>query len=136
MDKRIDNHSAVADRRQWVQGFNDLMIKMWQEQIIALGVIDTSSLYRSVKIVKSQANDTVTEVMLGYSFNEYGIYVDRGTGRETPRGNPGDIGREKRRVPRPWFSKKFFKSYYSITRYFARSLGEEFCAAIPQILTS
>lgn len=35
------------------------------------------------------------EVGLSQSFLEYGLWQDFGTGKEIPRGNHGDIGREK-----------------------------------------
>ncbi len=49
----------------------------------------------------------VFEVVLSQSFLEYGLWQDYGTGRETPRGNSGDLGRAKRRQRRSWFSRKF-----------------------------
>lgn len=74
--------------------------------------------------------------MLEWKFLDYGVYQDRGTGRETPRGNPGDIGRAKVRERRPWLSKKFYSSYCRIRDFFADNLGREFCAAVPRILGS
>ena len=49
----------------------------------------------------------VFKVVLFQSFLEYGLCQDYGTGRETPRGNSGDLGRAKRRQRRSWFSRKF-----------------------------
>lgn len=130
--------NPVAERAQWVHGFNDMMVKIWKEQVVRLDVFSTlptsGLLYRTVRFTHSKMDGAVTDVHLSYEFAEYGVYVDRGTGREIPRENPGDIGRPKVRQPKRWMSPKFFKSYYRIRNYFAESLGREFCAAIPRIL--
>lgn len=126
----------VEQRREYVTGFNDLMLKIWKEQISKFGAIDTATLYRSVLCKTSQFDGKVIDVMLAYNFVEYGIYVDRGTGRKVPGQNPGDIGRAKVRQARPWFSKKWFRSFINIRNFFADSLGEEFCAVIPRVLGS
>lgn len=133
----VNNSTAqVQERREYVKGFNGMMIKIWQEQIVKLDAIRTGQLYRSVVIHSTSMDAKVVDVHLSYNFVEYGVYVDRGTGRETPRGNPGDIGRAKLRQPKPWMSKKFFKSFFNIRNFFADSLGREFCAVVPKILNS
>ena len=35
--------AAIEERAKYVAAFNDTMIKIWQEQITLLGVIDTAS---------------------------------------------------------------------------------------------
>lgn len=134
--KQFDAADQVRERRDYVMGFNAMMIKIWQEQIVKLDAVDTGRLYSSVLIHSSSFDEKVVDVALSYNFVEYGVYVDRGTGRETPRGNPGDIGRAKIRQPKPWMSKKFIRSYFNIRNFFADSLGREFCAAVPKILGS
>ena len=57
---------------------------------------------------------------------EYGIWQDLGTGREVPIGNGGDIGREKVRQRRPWFSPKYYASVMNLRDFYAESLGYEF----------
>lgn len=63
-------------------------------------------------------------------FNTYGRFVDYGTGRNTPRGNPGDIGKANGRKRKRWFSHKYFASVMNIQEFYADSLGQEFCRAI------
>lgn len=59
-------------------------------------------------------------------FREYGIYVDAGTGRETFRNNPGDIGRPvKVRKAKPWFSRKYYMSVMNLRDFYAEQLGLE-----------
>ena len=96
------------------------MLKIWQEQITLLGVIDTGALLASPKAFPVRADGRFFEVGLSQAFLEYGLWLDYGTGKETPRkssaegelahtsaeaqpglrsrnprGNSGDLGRAK-----------------------------------------
>jgi hypothetical protein len=73
-----------------------------------------------------RADGRFFEVGLSQAFLEYGLWQDYGTGKETPRGNSGDIGREKKRKRRRWFSKKYYSSVMNIRDFFADNLGREF----------
>jgi hypothetical protein len=118
------------ERRKYVSAFNTTMIKIWREQIALLGVIDTGALYRSTIAVGMNADGKFTSVTLSQSFNTYGVFQDYGTGRNTPRGNPGDIGHENRRIRRRWFSRKYYASVMNIREFFADNIGREFCNII------
>jgi len=48
---------------------------------------------------------------------QYGLWQDYGTGRETPRGNSGDIGRPKKRKRRRWFSRKYYASVMRLKEF-------------------
>ena len=117
---------AQEEREKYVLAFNDTMIKIWQEQITLLDVIDTRSLLRSPTALLVRADGRFFEVGLSQAFLEYGLWQDYGTGKETPRGNSGDIGREKKRQRRRWFSKKYYSSVMNIRDFFADNLGREF----------
>ena len=126
---------AQQEREKYVRAFNDTMIKIWREQIVLLGVIDTGALYRSTVAVSMKADGKYTSVSLSQSFNLYGIYVDYGTGSNTPRGNPGDIGRANARRRRRWFSRKYFASTMNIREFFADNLGKNMAQVISNALT-
>ena len=121
-------------RRAYVEGWNRTMIEIWKERIVLLGAIETGALYNSVMEVEVKADDRVSSVTLRQSFLEYGLYVDRGTGREFARGNPGDIGRPVVRRAKPWFSRKYWSSVHRLKEFFADSLGKEFCGVISRIM--
>ena len=122
----ITQQQAQQEREKYVLAFNDTMIKIWQEQITLLDVIDTRSLLRSPMALPVRADGGFFEVGLSQAFLEYGLWQDYGTGKETPRGNSGDIGREKKRKRRRWFSKKYYSSVMNIRDFFADNLGHEF----------
>ena len=123
---RITEQSAVEERRKYVSAFNDTMLRIWQEQITLLGVIDTGALLASPKALPLRADGRFFEVGLSQSFLEYGLYQDYGTGRETPRGNSGDLGRVKKRQRRRWFSRKYYASFMNLKEFYEENLGREF----------
>lgn len=122
----MTQQQAQQEREKYVLAFNDTMIKIWQEQITMLDVIDTRQLLASPKALPVRADGRFFEVGLSQMFLEYGLWQDYGTGKETPRGNTGDIGREKKRKRRRWFSKKYYSSVMNIRDFFADNLGREF----------
>ena len=131
-----DSQSALKERERYVKAFNAMMVRIWREQISLLGVIDTGALYRSTVAVRMTADGKFTQITLAQSFNTYGIFVDYGTGSNTPHGNSGDLGAGfvNRRKRRRWFSRKYFASVMNIQEFYADSLGQEFCRAISNAL--
>ena len=124
---------AQDEREKYVMAFNDTMLKIWQEQITLLGVIDTHSLLRSPTALPVRTDGRFFEVGLSQAFLEYGLWQDYGTGRETPRGNSGDLGREKVRGRRRWFSRKYYASVTNIKEFFADNLGKEYQGILSDI---
>lgn len=127
--------AVIDERRDYISKFNPMMIQIWREQMVKLGTIRSGRLYSSATISVVAINGQYTDVHMEYGFNEYGVYVDRGTGRETYKGNPGDIGRDKSRKAKKWMTPKYFMSFFNIRDFFAESMGQQFCAAMTEILT-
>jgi len=124
---------AQDEREKYVMAFNDTMLKIWQEQITLLGVIDTHSLLRSPIALPVRTDGRFFEVGLSQAFLEYGLWQDYGTGRETPRGNSGDLGHEKVRGRRRWFSRKYYASVMNIKEFFAENLGRQYQGILSDI---
>ena len=124
---------AQDEREKYVMAFNDTMLKIWQEQITLLGVIDTHSLLRSPIALPVRTDGRFFEVGLSQAFLEYGLWQDYGTGRETPRGNSGDLGHEKVRGRRRWFSRKYYASVMNIKEFFADNLGRQYQGILSDI---
>ena len=124
---------AQDEREKYVMAFNDTMLKIWQEQITLLGVIDTHSLLRSPTALPVRTDGRFFEVGLSQAFLEYGLWQDYGTGRETPRGNSGDLGLEKVRGRRRWFSRKYYASVMNIKEFFADNLGRQYQGILSDI---
>lgn len=125
---------ALRERENYVRAFNNTMVKIWKEKLTLLKVIDSGRLYNSVVGVSLTADQKFTTISLEQRFNEYGIYQERGTGSNTPRGNPGDIGRPNRRVKKPWMVRKHLASMYNLREFMADSLGKQICLAVTNAL--
>lgn len=127
---------TLRERQQYVSGFNETMIKIWKDKMLLLDAIRTGRLYRSAMAVGMTADGKFTEITLSQSFRTYGVFVDAGTGSNTPIGNPGDIGRPNRRVKKPWFSKRYYSSVMRIREFLADNLGKEGCLVIAEALSA
>ena len=135
MDGIINQHpDPQSEREKFVMAFNDTMLKIWQEQITLLGVIDTGNLLNSVNALPVRADGRFIEIGLTQSFLEYGLWQDFGTGKEIPRGNHGDIGREKKRVAKKWFSKKYYSSVLNLRDFLADNIGQSFVGVVAKAL--
>mgnify|MGYP007056179700 CR=1 FL=1 len=134
-DDTLRQHpDAQSEREKYVLAFNDTMLKIWREQITLLDVIDTRHLLNSVSALPVRADGRFVEVTLSQAFTEYGLWQDYGTGKEIPRGNPGDIGREKKRVAKKWFSRKYYASVMNIRDFLSENIGNEFVGVISRSL--
>ena len=129
------NHpDPQSEREKFITTFNTTMIKIWQEQITLLDIIDTDRLPQSPVSVRVQTDGRFYECSLYQAFLEYGLWQDFGTGKETPRGNSGDIGRTKRRVAKKWFSRKYYASVMNLRDFMADNIGQEFVGIVAKAL--
>lgn len=129
------NHpDPQSEREEFITAFNTTMIRIWQEQITLLDVIDTGRLLQSPVSVRVQADGRFYECSLSQAFLEYGLWQDFGTGKETPRGNSGDLGRTKRRVAKKWFSRKYYASVMNLRDFMADNIGQEFVGIVAKAL--
>ena len=128
----MDN-TAVELRRKYIEAWNKTMLDIWQERIYRLGVMHTGALWRSPLSMPVRADGRFLDVSLSQTFLEYGLWQDLGVGREVPHGNSGDIGREKKRQRRRWFSTKYYASVMNLRDFMAESLGSEFTGMFANI---
>lgn len=125
---------ALQKRERYIRAFNSTMVRIWKEKLILLGVVDSGRLYNSVVGVSLDADSKFTAVTLKQEFQEYGIYAERGTGRNTPKGNPGDIGRPNPRKKRKWMTRKYLASMFNLREFMADNLGQQICLAVTNAL--
>ncbi len=130
----VTEQSAQEAREKFVNAFNDTMLRIWQEQITILDVIDTGHLLHSVKALPVRADGRFIEIGLSQLFTEYGLWQDFGTGKEIPRGNSGDIGREKKRIAKKWFSRKYYSSVLNLRDFLADNIGQSFVGVVAKAL--
>lgn len=125
---------AFSEREKFVSAFNETMLKIWKEQMTLLDVIDTGALLASPKALPLRADGQFIELGLSQSFLEYGLWQNFGTGKETPRGNKGDMGRKKVRQKKPWFSRKYYASVMNLRDFLADNMAKEFVGVVAQSL--
>lgn len=111
------------------QDWADVVVKMWKGSILKYDVWDEGMLFDSfVNFVMRQAQGDVQKI--DFTFRQYGIYQDMGVGRDTPRGNPGDLAylrtsdRINPRKPRPWYSSVFFREVQKLAEFQAYHYGK------------
>lgn len=131
----MNDNVALKERERYVKAFNNTMIDIWKEKIVLLGAVDTHSLLDSVTAVSMNADAKFLSISLEQKFNEYGIYVDSGTGREVPKGNPGDIGHDKVRKAKPWFFRKHIASVYNIRDFMSENIGRDIADTISNAIS-
>ena len=122
---------SLETRRKYVNAWNDTMIRIWKERISTekpngLGVVNTGALLASPIGIRLKADDGYRTIEIKQGFLEYGLWQDMGVGREVYHDNPGDIGRDKVREPRRWFSPAYFRSVLRIRDFMGESLANEF----------
>ncbi len=129
-----NQEQAYKEREKYVSAFNKTMIKIWKERITLLDVIDTRRLLNSPLSLGFTSDGRLMNVSLTQAFREYGLWQDYGTGKETPRGNKGDIGRPKVRKRKKWFSIKHYASYMNLKEFYQENIGREFIGIINEKL--
>lgn len=142
----MTEQSAIESRARYVESWNTTMTQIWQERILKYGVFEnprrrtrTSEphLYDNLHYFPVKHDEKYMELAMHFTFPEYGVFQDRGTGREKALGNPGEIGdftksgRERKfRDRRPWFSIKWYASCMNIKEFMARSVGDQFVGIV------
>ena len=134
MNGNDQEQAALREREKFVTAFNETMLKIWKEQMTLLDVIDTGALLASPKSLPLRADGRFMELGLSQSFLEYGLWQNFGTGKEIPRGNNGDIGRERKRKKKPWFSRKYYASVMNLRDFLADNMAKEFVGVVVQSL--
>ena len=134
MSGNDQEQAALREREKFVTAFNETMLKIWKEQMTLLDVIDTGALLASPKSLPLRADGRFMELGLSQSFLEYGLWQNFGTGKEIPRGNNGDIGRERKRKKKPWFSRKYYASVMNLRDFLADNTAKEFVGVVAQSL--
>ncbi len=121
----VTNGNLSADREAYIRAWAQMMITIWMDKMAQFGIGDTGALLASLdeQIAMQSGGDAAK---ITHIFNEYGIYVERGTGREISKENGGDLGFTPNRKKKPWLSKKYFSSVMVILDKMAEMYGEEF----------
>ena len=118
------------DKQAYYEAWAQMMVSIWQDKIISLGVRDTGELLASFeKETVIQSNGDIGKIVFSYLY--YGRMRDMGVGRGVPM---GEVEGSNRR-PAPWYNKAFFRSVKVLTEKMAELYGEQFQNIIHETLT-
>lgn len=133
--------AKVLAPRQYAQAWSEMMLTIWKEKMQEYMIHDSGNLLNSLHASMDRWTDGKDKGDILHSFLQYGVYVERGTGREKNYGNSGDIGEfqqsgEERsfREPKPWMTKKYLYSMFRLGDCFAANYGNQFCKMIKDTL--
>ncbi|MCH3994155.1 MAG: hypothetical protein LKE54_03720 [Prevotella sp.] len=134
--RQIKRPVSENDIRLWERDWATMMITIWREQIMKLGIVDTMQLYRNITHSISGSE----QITIAHEFMKYGIYQAAGVGNGYYKNNNGNLDimdpsmRKARHLDKPrtrgpkwstkhitsgkprkkrdWFSKKYLRSIY------------------------
>lgn len=103
----------------------DIVIQRWLSNISKLRVIDTTELMRSfTSQISTDSKGDPQKIV--FAFLYYGIFPDMGVGK----GVKFDSVVATRRIPKPWYSDRFFKEVRKLGYLLAERYGERAMEAI------
>lgn len=157
--RKIIRPVTDEDVRAWEQEWAKMMITIWREKIMQLGIIDTMRLYDTQSHVVSQAPGVS---VVTHEFLKYGIFMEAGVGNGYDRDNGGDLqildkyyrrayglDKPRKRGPRwsnkdmttgkprerrPWFSKKYLASISVLNNMERNLYGNQYMGTMSNVV--
>lgn len=126
--------AQVLAPEEYANAWASMMVDIWREKMQEYEVWDSGDLWKSFNDDWVKWNEDTDKGRIIHTFLQYGIYVERGHGREISVGNTGDIGQSPKRMPKPWLSKKYLYSVFRLGEHFAANYGNQFCKIIKDTL--
>ena len=126
-------------QEEYIKGWTEMMITIWQEKIIRYGIVDTGELYSSL------GGEPNSDSAL-LKFASYGIYQAYGVGNGYKRGNGGNLDfldpefRKKhklgpQRKRRNWFYPRLYSSVLVLQRAMAEFYSHDIVNTVCDALT-
>lgn len=147
--REIKRPVTEKDIREWERGWTDMMITIWRENILRLGIVDTGRLHDTITGTYS---DVGGQVEIAHQFMLYGIYVARGVGRgydidgkeyRDKKGNlkrigvnKGDLADKKNlnKRRRDWFWSKYLRSQDVLTQVERDLYGHAYMGTLSNVV--
>lgn len=147
--REIKRPVTEQDIRQWEKGWADMMVTIWRENILRLGIVDTGRLHDSIR---GHVADSGGQITIAHEFMMYGIYVARGVGRgydidgkeyRDKQGNlvrigvnKGDLADKKNlnKRRRDWFWSKYLRSQEVLTQVERDLYGHAYMGTLSNVV--
>ncbi|MGP1465280.1 MAG: hypothetical protein ACTTKJ_06655 [Prevotella koreensis] len=145
--REIRRPVTEQDVRDWERGWAEMMVNIWRENILRLGIVDTGRLHNTIghRVVNVSG-----QITIAHEFMLYGIYVARGVGKGYRRGNSGKddsnglqfLGRSyrkahkmgKAREKRDWFARKYLSSIFVLSAVERDLYGEAYMGTLSNVV--
>lgn len=88
---RIQRPVSEEDVRKYEQAWTEMMVTIWRENILRLGIVRTRKLHNDITF---SVTDNGGQITIAHQFMIYGIYVAHGVGREFGKGYQDKLGRK------------------------------------------
>ena len=163
--REIKRPVTEEDVRKWEQAWTEMMVTIWRENILRLGIVDTQALYKNFS---SNVADMAGQITIAHEFLMYGIYQAKGVGRGYRRGNSGKddenglqfLGKEyrkehglnkprlrssikegkmtsgKTRKRRDWFTPRYLSSIDVLTQVEVQLYGEAYMGTLSNVVSA
>lgn len=145
--REIRRPVTEKDIRAWEQAWTEMMVTIWRENIMRLGIVDTMRLHNTIR---HRVTDMGGQVQIAHEFMLYGIYVARGVGKGYRRGNSGKddenglrfLNKEYRRAHRlgkprqrrDWFTPRYLSSIDVLTQVEAQLYGHAYMGTLSNVV--
>lgn len=145
--RKIYRPVTEEDVRKFEHGWADMMIAIWRENILRLGIVDTQRLHNDMSFRLENVSGQIT---IAHEFMMYGIYVARGVGNGYRKGNSGKddenglqfLGKQyrkehkmgKAREKRDWFSAKYLSSIRVLSEVEASLYGNAYMGTLSNVV--
>lgn len=140
--REIKKPVSEEDVRKWERAWAEMMVTIWRENIIRLGIVDTMTLYNNFS---QRVTDIGGQIQIAHEFMMYGIYVAKGVGNGYRRGNGGDLefldksyrkahkmGKPRKR--RDWFTPRYLSSIEVLTEVEVTLYGEAYMGTLSNVV--
>ena len=147
MAREIKRPVTEQDIRGWERGWAEMMVKIWRENILRLGIVDTGRLHDTIT---HHVSDVGGQIELAHEFMYYGLYMARGVGRGYRHGNSGlddenglqFLGKSYRkahkmgaaRKKRDWFFGRYLHSIEVLTEVERDLYGEAYMGTLSNVV--
>ena len=156
--REIKRPVTEQDIREWERGWADMMVSIWRENILRLGIVDTRRLHDRMS---HRVVDAGGQITIAHEFMLYGIFVARGVGQGFYKGNLGDLqimdkayrkehglDKPRKRGPtwgggytsgkprqkREWFARKYLRSIYVLTEVERDLYGNAYMGTLSNVV--
>lgn len=116
-----------------VDAWAKITVERWKAELNRLNVFSTGALYESFshEITGGESPEVVR-----FRFNDYGIYVNFGVGKEFKVGNKGDLGMTPGRQEKRWYSPVIYREVNILSRILAEKYGMKAANSIVSAIRS